>query len=72
MQRFRFTFVEVLIGIAIVGIIVSLVVGMAGEAKEKRAFMAECRGDHKQYECDAMWYAIHPPYNGGYDSRHRR
>lgn len=55
---------EIAIVTAIIVIIVvlgyGLVVGAREKEKARKAFMAECVKDHKEYECTAMWRAGEP------------
>lgn len=55
-----FTLIELMIVVAIVGVIIAIVCGGVQDVKKKEQFMAECKQDHKQYECDSMWATAHP------------
>jgi len=52
---------EKLIGLAIVGIIVAIVIGLISNYHDRQDFMADCTKDHKPYECQVMWTQAHPP-----------
>lgn len=56
--------VEIAIVTAIIATIVVFGYGFVGAARERekarKAFMAECVKDHKEYECTAMWRAGEP------------
>lgn len=59
-QRGAFTVIEVLIVIAIVGILLAFWKHSEYEAQAEKDFMSQCRQDHREYECQAMWRSGKP------------
>jgi len=55
-----FTLIEILIVVAIVGILIAVGVGAVFQNDAHKKFLAECAHDHKPYECEVMWKQMHP------------
>lgn len=56
----RFPWFWFLIACFVLAILTIFWVVVEAEAERRTAFMSECRLDHKQYECDAMWGGMQP------------
>ena len=55
-----FTFIELLIIIAILGILAAIVLGAIVGKDEKTAFMQSCSEHEAAYQCEYKWKQMHP------------
>lgn len=54
------TLIEILIIVAIVGILGALLAGIPAQRRAEAEFMAQCEQYEKLYQCQMKWRQMHP------------
>lgn len=55
-----FTLVELLIVVAVMGIVAALIIGNSFGDKDQVKFMMECSKYEPHYQCEYKWKQMHP------------